>query len=210
MSERLRIGVDFDNTLADYDGLFAMLALEEGLATRALVGKRAVRDHVRAGEDGETAWRRLQALAYGPRMDGARLMDGAGRFLRACRSRGAEVFIVSHKSRRAATAEIDADLRECALDWMRAQGFFDAEVFGLDPEQVCFAETREAKVERIAELGVGHFVDDLEEVFRTPGFPGATERLLLDRSGQAAAGPYHRCRSFDEVSDACFSVAVAG
>src|SRR6266699_6781430 len=94
-----RIGIDFDNTLVGYDEVMYRLASERGL-----VGaggdrtKRAVRDRVRQLPDGEIEWQKLQALAYGPLMGDARLLDGADEFIRRCRRAGMAVFIVSHKT----------------------------------------------------------------------------------------------------------------
>ena len=41
-----------------------------------------------------------------------------------------------------------------------------------------FEETRDAKLRRIATEGCALFVDDLEEVFAEPAFPGSVERWL--------------------------------
>lgn len=85
----MRIGVDFDNTLACYDALFAGLAREEGLLTHTPPGgKRRVRDAVRKLPDGELAWRRLQGLAYGRHMARATLVSGRGRNAGALAGRG--------------------------------------------------------------------------------------------------------------------------
>ena len=55
----MRIGVDFDNTIAKYDRLFAALAVERGLmATPPAGGKTAVRDAVRALPAGRERLRR--------------------------------------------------------------------------------------------------------------------------------------------------------
>jgi hypothetical protein len=199
----MRIGVDFDNTLADYDALFVALAVEEGLLAEPVAGgKREVRDRVRSGAGGETAWRRLQAQAYGPRMAQAVLMPGADEFLSACKRLGLQISIVSHKSRRAADETVTVDLREAALAWMREQGLFAD--FGVSRDQVFFEDTRKAKVERIADLRCSHFVDDLEEVFLTPGFPDNVYKILFDPAGESA-GPFAVCRTWEEIADACFS-----
>jgi hypothetical protein len=203
----MRIGVDFDNTLADYDALFVALAVEEGLLSAPVVGgKRAVRDAVRQSVDGEFAWRRLQALAYGPRMGQAVLMPGAGEFLAACAHQGLDVTIISHKSRRAADASVTDDLRDAAMGWMQAQGFFDR--FGLSEDRVFFEDTRESKVGRIGGVRCTHFIDDLEEVFLTPGFPEDVRRILFDRDGVPTRQlPFETFRTWEEIADACFSTA---
>ena len=62
----MRVGIDFDNTIAAYDGLFARLAAERNLFADPPAAKRRLRNELRRRPDGESEWRRLQALAYGP------------------------------------------------------------------------------------------------------------------------------------------------
>jgi hypothetical protein len=184
----MRIGVDFDNTLADYDRIFGELALRAGyLDALPAGGKRAVRDCVRRLADGDRLWQRLQARAYGPEMDGARPFEGAGEALTRWSRAGAEVHIVSHKTRYASGGEGGVDLREAALRWLDRNGFFAVPGPGLAPERVHFNDTRDAKLARIRVLEFDAFVDDLHEVFAEPGFPVSVERVLFDPHGSACA-----------------------
>jgi len=65
--EKPLIGVDLDNTLACYDGLFHCAALEEGLIGEGIpASKERIRDSIRLLPDGEQLWTRLQAVVYGP------------------------------------------------------------------------------------------------------------------------------------------------
>jgi hypothetical protein len=198
----MRIGLDFDNTIAGYDGIFAALAEERGLFGQAPVGKKRLRDCLRRSDGGEKAWRELQSAVYGARMGGAELIDGVGEFLAACRRRGDEVHIVSHKTRYAHHASDGTDLRAAALSWMTGKGFFGADGFGLEHSDVSFHDSREEKVSRIAALDVGCFVDDLEEVFAEPAFPASVKRILFDPShcGDRSDG-LTRCRSWWEIKE---------
>ncbi|MGE4219785.1 MAG: hypothetical protein AB7G39_10085 [Alphaproteobacteria bacterium] len=198
----MRIGLDFDNTLVGYDHLFAEEAAAQGLAG-AEGGKRALRDRLRALPDGERRWQAVQAAVYGRRMAEARLMPGAGVFLRACKNAGIPVAIVSHKTRHAALDPGGVDLRGAALDWMRRQGFFAEDGFGLDPERVFFEPTRQDKIGRIAAIGCTDFVDDLVEVFAEPSFPVQVRRHLYDPGETPAPpGPYTAYRSWEALADA--------
>lgn len=196
----MRIGLDFDNTIAGYDGLFAVLAEERGLFERAPGSKRELRDDLRRRQGGELAWRELQASAYGGRMAEARLIDGVGDFLKDCRERGDCVHIVSHKTRYANHASDGTDLRAAALAWMDGEGFFGAAGFALDCADVSFHDTREDKVARIAELDIDCFVDDLEEVFAEPGFPKSVTRILFDPADRGSRiDGLTRCRTWQEI-----------
>ena len=192
----MRVGLDFDNTIASYDALFAALAGEHGLA--GAPSKRAVRDALQArGEAGERAWTALQAVAYGPRMVDAVPSRGCNEFLAACRDAGIELVIVSHKTRKAA-ADPCVDLHAAARSWMAMHRIHDA----VAPERVFFEESRDAKVQRIAALACDHFVDDLIEVFEHPLFPRGVDAILFDPHGEAA--PAERpvaCRGWREVGE---------
>ena len=197
----MRVGLDLDNTLAGYDRVFALAAAESGyLSAAAAPNKQAVRAAVRALPDGERKWRRLQARVYGPRMIEAELAPGAVSAVRRLKDAGAEVAIVSHKSRYAAEDAGGADLREAALAWLGAKGFFST--LGLRSEAVFFEDSRRDKLARIGGLGCTHFVDDLEEVLGDPAFPQGVDRLLYAPRADCAPGPWRRCASWTEVGDA--------
>lgn len=202
----MHIGIDFDNTIADYDRLFADLAVEAGhLAVRPEGGKRVIRDLVRSRDDGEIAWQKLQALAFGPRIGGAVMMEGFATFVAQCRSRDVAVFVVSHKTRFAAQDRHGADLHEATLGWMEENGFFSPYGLGMRRDNVFFEPTRGKKVERIAALEVTHFVDDLEDVFQEPAFPDDAEEILFAPHGPAARPcPWVVCDHWNHVSEHLF------
>lgn len=175
------IGLDFDNTIVEYTPLFRSLALEKGWLeeTSPAQSKKDVRDSVRLLPDGEMKWRDLQAAIYGPRILDAKPFDGVREFLLACREKGLEIQVVSHKTEFAANDfDKTCSLREMALKWFDANGFFSDE-YGLSREQVYFADTRHEKVTKVADLGCVVFVDDLIETFREDGFPPDVKQILF-------------------------------
>ena len=80
----MKIGIDFDNTIAKYDKLFINVALSEGFIDAELsdYDKIALRDYLRKQPDGETSWMKLQGLVYGQYMSAAELMPSFARFLK--------------------------------------------------------------------------------------------------------------------------------
>src|SRR4051812_3212094 len=93
----LRIGIDFDNTIAGYDSVFSDAARDLGLLPAGCAAtKAAVRDTLQARPDGEREWMRLQGRVYGKLMSRAQLIDGVADFLTRCRAH--EVAIISHKT----------------------------------------------------------------------------------------------------------------
>ncbi len=200
----MRIGVDFDNTIADYDEVFVLAAQRDGLLDDGFVGgKQAVRAALRAVEDGEERWMRLQGQVYGALMSQARMIEGFGVFLDRSRAAGVSVCIISHKTEHGHFDAARVNLRDAARRWMDEQGLFGR--YGLAPDRVFFESTRSEKIARIRSTGCTHFVDDLEEVFLEAEFPPAVERFLLSRGGGTLPqGPFTPCRNWDEIRHAIF------
>lgn len=174
---KLRIGVDFDNTLIRYDEVFRDLAAARGwLPRNAAASKEAVKKRLIAEDGNDLRWQALQAQAYGPRISKAEAFDGFRAFLAEAIQRGDEVFIVSHKSERS-HFDPSVELRSAALRWLQSNRI--VENGHPDPKRipagrVVFASTRDEKVAAIAALKLDLFVDDLPEVLEHPRFPKST------------------------------------
>jgi hypothetical protein len=196
----MRIGIDFDNTIARYDELFQSLAGEAG----TFGSKQEIRDHLRRQPNGEESWRDLQAEAYGPRMGEAEVYPGVVDFLRQCRAQEIPVYVVSHKTRFAANDKARVDLRVAALAWMEANNFFESDGIELRRENIFFEDTRAAKVSRIAALECSHFIDDLEEIFTEADFPNGVAKVLLSEKPRAADGRFHACCNWREITSHVF------
>lgn len=167
----MRIGIDFDNTLVGYDGLFGRLARERRwLSGRAARTKDQIKRALIAEDGHDLRWQRLQADAYGTRILEARAFPGALEFVAKARRDGHEVYVVSHKSER---SHLDPSirLRDHARRWLERSGA------RLPKDRVLFASTRDEKVRMIERLGLDVFIDDLPEVLAHPGFPPRTEKI---------------------------------
>jgi hypothetical protein len=200
MGRTRRIGIDFDNTLIDYDAVFCTAARDRGLLGADFSGnKQAVRDAIRLLPDGELAWQRLQGYVYGNGIAGAAMFDGADAFLRRCRDAGHSVFIVSHKTQFGHHDPQRVDLRTAALNWMEARGFFAPHVYAIPRDNVFFEASRAEKLRRIAALGCAYFIDDLEEVLLDPDFPPGVKPLLFRVSG--ASPHFPDCANWDRLTE---------
>ncbi|MBV8926681.1 MAG: hypothetical protein JOZ74_15030 [Bradyrhizobium sp.] len=199
----MRIGIDFDNTIACYDGVFHAAALERGLIPENLGrDKNTVRDYLNdAGRADD--FTELQGHVYGARMDLASPYPGFGEFVATARQTGHELFVVSHKTRHPILGA-SHDLHAAARGFLVARGLVGAGGGQIDPDRVCFEETKQAKIARIAALDCEVFIDDLPEIFAVPGFPDKARRILFDPANQFAdfACPRNldRRRSWAEIS----------
>lgn len=176
----LRIGIDFDNTIACYDRSFLEVAVMMGLVTNAVTSSKVnIKAQVMSRPDGDLDWQRLQGQVYGKHMLRAEMFPGFLEFLYLSKLRGHKVFIVSHKSEFGHFDEDRFPLRDQALLWLQTNKIFDENDLGLSRENVFFESTREDKVRRIRDLACTHFIDDLREVFEEPHFPGNAQKILF-------------------------------
>jgi hypothetical protein len=186
------IGIDFDNTIVCYDGLFQRSAVERGLVSDGTARtKEQLRDVLRAHQR-EDEWTALQGHVYGPGMEDAEPFDGALDFLSRCVHAGVPVAIVSHRTP-VPYAGPPHDLHAFARAWLDTRGI---------TVQAHFEDTREAKLERIRALGCSHFVDDLPEFLTDPAFPSGVARFVFDPydSEAAAACGLPRIASWPEAA----------
>jgi hypothetical protein len=172
------IGIDFDNTIVCYDGLFHTLALERGLIAAELPAtKKAVRNNL-IEQGREELWTELQGIAYGPEIGRAELFPGVLEFLREAHRCCCKTAIISHKTLHPLRGE-QYDLHAAARTFLRANGFFASET-GLKESDVFFELTKAAKLSRIATHGCTHFIDDLPELLSEPCFPTDVWKILFD------------------------------
>jgi hypothetical protein len=112
-------------------------------------------------------------------MDLASPYPGFGEFVATARKAGHDLFIVSHKTRHPILGPRH-DLHAAARGFLIERGLVGADRGQIDPANVFFELTKEAKVARITALGCEAFIDDLPEIFASPDFPGTARRILFD------------------------------
>ena len=193
----MRLGVDFDNTIVCYDGVFHALACERGLIPASTgTGKDEVRDALRAAGR-EDDWTQLQGTVYGAGMALARPWPGVLAFLRRALGAGIPLFIISHKTRHPFRGPRH-DLHAAALGWLETHGLFDS--IGLPRQNVFFELTKDQKLARIGAQDCTHFIDDLPEFLAEAAFPPEPSRILFDPAGAHRANPHFvRCESWAEI-----------
>ena len=198
----MRIGIDFDNTIAYYDGLCAALAAEQGLIPKGEASTKAeVKRMLLESKEGMAKWQRLQGQMYGPYMKEADLYPCFLRFLFRCELLGHEIFIISHKTEYGHFDETKTPLRQASIEWMREQGLVQPSDFGVDPNNIFFESTRNEKVIRIKKLNLDLMIDDLAEVLLDQNFPDIRKILFNEPSPTFLEETYP---SWDAISNALF------
>ena len=183
----MRIGIDFDNTIACYDGVFHTAALEKGLIPASLGrDKNSVRDHLN-GSGRRDDFTELQGYVYGARMELVSPYPGFAEFVAAARGAGHTLFIVSHKTKHPMLGP-KHDMHAAARRFLAARNLVGAGTDQIDSSNVFFELTKEEKVALAAALRCEVFIDDLPEILAMPGFPSGMRRILFDPENQFAGG----------------------
>ncbi len=194
----MHIGLDFDNTLVCYNGLFLRLGRERGVLPEGCpADKTAIRDHLRAAGR-EDVWTEMQGEAYGVRIGEAVLFEGVRGLVARALDCGWRVSVVSHKTRYP-FAGPECDLHHAARGFLNASGLAGKGMLG--EGDVFFELTKEAKAERIAALGCELFVDDLPEFLGADFFPAGVRRILFDPAGVCPEGPWECVPGWGELRE---------
>ena len=200
----MRIGIDFDNTIACYDGVFRAAAIERGLIAADIASdKISVRDHLRdRGRDGD--FTELQGYVYGKRMSLAVLYPGFTEAVVDLLAASHELFVISHKTLKP-FAGPPYDLHAAAHGFLELKGLVGKPECPLRPENVFFEITKEEKIARIRDLGCDVFIDDLPEILAMEKFPTKTRAILFDCDNRHAGGQwqgrtFESYRSWPEIA----------
>jgi len=198
----MRIGIDFDNTIVSYDDLFHLIATEKKLIPSNIdKNKLSVRNYLRStGREDE--WTRMQGEVYGLRMSEAKIYPGALEFMFAARSQGHELFIISHKTKTPFMGP-PYDLHEAAQAWVSSNLRCSNE-FLFDAGHLFYELTKEAKIDRISEVGCDIFIDDLPEILAMDSFPINTRKILFDADGHHQGSAFENISSWNELGPLVF------
>lgn len=175
----MRIGLDFDNTIACYDKAITKLAEEVfELPSTVVRTKLGLRDYLRK-ENREQEWTAFQGELYGPGMRYAEVYEGAIDVMLELKAAGHELFVISHRSKHPYAGPA-YDLHASARAWLKNV----VQDYGLfNNEHVFFLETRDKKVQTIRDLICDVFLDDLPEVLEAAEFPVTTRGILFSPDG---------------------------
>jgi thiamine kinase-like enzyme len=181
-----RIGIDLDNTILKYDEVFYSLAIERSwIDQECFCDKDAIKENLAKkrgdAEQGENQWRQLQAWAYGDYIGNALVFDGFYEFAQQARQCNDQLFIVSHKTE-FSNYDASVPLRSNAINTLNQRGFFKPVSeggLGFNRKDIFFASSLDEKIQKIRELNLTHFIDDLHKVIFHPEFPSETRKILF-------------------------------
>lgn len=189
------IGIDFDNTLVDYNSLFYKIALEKNLISNNIKeNKEDVKRYLR-NTNQEHIWTELQGEVYGPRIFEAKLFPNVLDFFKYCLDQKIDIHIISHKTRHPFIGP-KYDLHNFAREFIKKQDFYK---LGFSEKNIFFQLTKEDKLKKIGDLKCDYFIDDLPEFLSSKEFPKKTKQILFDPSNNHENEPFEKIRSWNEM-----------
>lgn len=176
----MRIGIDFDNTIVNYDLLFQYLAKKYNLVDNNWKGrKKELRKLLVSKKNGVFLWKKLQGKAYGKYMNLAVTNKGIENFLNRTNYLNNQIFIISHKTKYGHYDKEKKLLRVEAIKWLQKNKFFDKKSIGIKRNNVYFEPTINKKIQRINNLNLDFFIDDLELILDHSKFNTETKKILF-------------------------------
>ena len=158
----MRIGIDFDNTIAIYDNIFLSFLkkfnFDNAINTNP---KEQLKNILFKSPNGLNQWNKIQGEVYGKKVQKAKLAIGFSNFIKLSNHFKSEIFIVSHKTKYGHLDQSKVNLRERAILWMNKNSFFDVNEFALKKSNIFFCSTRKEKISKIKSLKLNFFIDDL-------------------------------------------------
>jgi|TARA_B100001245_G_C22674765_1_gene330061 FMN phosphatase YigB (HAD superfamily) len=170
------LGLDFDNTIIQYDELFHKIAFEKGLVPKELPKqKNAVRDYLRL-KGVEDEWTIIQGEVYGDRIKEAQPFPGMLEILKELKLKEVALRIISHKTLYPYLGH-KRDLHKAAQSWLSFNRIINSKESSIRQNQVFFETTKQKKIERIIEAGCTHYLDDLPEILKM--IPTGIQKILF-------------------------------
>jgi hypothetical protein len=175
------IGIDFDNTIADYTGVFYNVALALGwLPEHIGQSKNEVKSHF-IEQNNEPKWTELQGIVYGKEINKARPYTNCLQVIQSLVNAGHEIHIISHKTLHPIIGE-KVNFHTAALNWLEINGLSGSENSPVLTKNIHFNETLQQKIDKIKLLECDVFIDDLIKVINHDYFPKSTKGILFNDS----------------------------
>jgi hypothetical protein len=176
----MRLGIDFDNTIACYDRAFSAHGVSQykvpEVCAKSKQGvKKYLLEHGR-----EEDWILLQGYVYGPGMTEATPYGGFCEFAEQAKLLGHDLFIISHKTKKPFRGP-EYDLHAYSNKWL-----LDHKIIGhlIEARNIFFELTIGKKLDRIRQQNCGLFIDDLEKILKHERFPPEVRPILFDPNGK--------------------------
>ena len=171
-----KIGIDFDNTIVNYDKLFGELALSKNLITKSIsLKKESVKEYF-VRNNREHLWTRLQGEVYGKQIFRAKPYKHFKKSISKFEGNLFKKYIISHKTKHPILGK-RFNLHKAALKWIELNDFYNDKV-NFKIQNIYFENTIKQKLKKIKTLKCNIFIDDMSIILEN--LPSKINRILFD------------------------------
>ncbi len=192
----MRIGLDFDNTIINYENVFHETAVSYGyINDNDLLPPNTKKQNVKdflIKKNQENVWTEIQGLVYGKAIKLAKPYKNIDSFLQYLIEENHVYYIVSHKTKYPFIGE-KIDLHLSASMWIadNLTRFFDQNIY--------FETTIESKIKKIADLDLDFYIDDLEQILTHNDFPKNTKKILFNQTCSDTKNFFYVAHDWDSI-----------
>ena len=203
----MRVGIDVDNTIICYDKAFASLANKKGFDVPSSASKQEVKAWFHQ-QDLHEEFTILQGQVYGKFISMAHIFEGVLHFIADASIQNHQLYLVSHKTKYPIKGE-QVDLHEAAINFLSQQNIVcDQKPIAIPFDNVYFEQTLESKVQKIADLNLDFFIDDLLVVLTHEKFPETSRPIWFSSETACNKNPQiQRCKSWVSINDKLLGAA---
>ena len=143
----MRIGIDFDNTIAIYDNIFLNFLKKFNIESELFSNpKDQLKKHLFKDPNGIKKWNKIQGQVYGKDVRKAKIALGFFNFIKLANHFKYEIFIISHKTKFGHFDKSKVNLRDMAILWMDRNSFFDLDALSIKKNNIFFCSSRKEKI----------------------------------------------------------------
>jgi hypothetical protein len=175
------IGIDFDNTIINYNLVFYKIALKKKLINKNInKSKSSVKEYL-LNNNKYNEWVKLQGEVYSKYLDQATIYPYCLGVIRHFVSKGFRVVIISHKTKFPYLGK-KVNLHKPAFLWIKNK---IVKKINFEKKQIFFCSSKEKKINEIKKQKCSLFIDDLEEIFLHQNFPKNCLKILFNNKKES-------------------------
>ncbi len=164
----IKIGIDFDNTIVNYEDLFHQESIRRKLFKKSQKKKNSKNNlkNKLISNNREEEWTSIQGIVYGKKMLKAKPYTGSVKFInKYSNKKNFKIFIVSHKTLYPIIGE-KINLHKISKNWIIKKKIFKNKKISWINKHVFFLQTKKEKIKKIIDLKCDYFIDDLNEILK--------------------------------------------
>jgi len=185
---RLKIGIDLDNTIINYQNSFKRFLKEKNINFK-LINKKKIK-YISNNNSKIKNWTQAQEEIYGKYIELAKPFKYFKNFEKFALKNNIKLFIVSHKTKFSQFSK-KYNLHSQSNKWL--ENNISKEIY-----KIYYVKTVNQKVNKIAFLNLDYFIDDLIEIFNHKNFPKKVKKIHFSK---IKANNFYTFSNWDKIKN---------